>query len=504
MQKQLFSYLMVGLIALALGFGIGRLSKNAPAAVAPAPTKSVMAQRPVRNSQPAPAEPTFPEAEPTRLSNGEILRRLAQSNGDSDDEKHLLSDIPLEQIPGLIAELSRQQGSRAKDAMLELLVDWWQKDPNASRAWVFQMPEGMNKNEAIRTLFSITADQDPSQALAMLGKLQPNQARDAVSTIFNSWGGKDPATAVRQLATLPTQSLQDMAATALGFAWARNDPKAALAWASQLPLGDTRITLHGNLLKAWAQDDLGAAVAYLEKMPESPERSQGIEWLSDSLVDKDPSAALELVDLLPAGEKQDNLLSQLTSKWMSSDPDKAWDWAKLQTDERVRSLVWPAIAQGLAETDPRAAAEMALSLPENQSRRSSTIANVAERWARKDPAAAAAYIQQLPEDTAKLAMSRLAGQWADRDPEGATRWLNGLPTGSKHDAALEGVAKGLLEKDPVKAGSLAMSINDPDKREEVVFSIGQAWMYNDPQGAARWMAQPNFPAEVRKILQEQR
>lgn len=515
MQKPLL-FLAVGLVCgTAIGFTLGHSFNSSTSAVAEQQPKgsaaaaitSAKAPKTI-TEEPEPRTADEPVSEPGNFSVSDLLKRFnAVGYGRGPDFWRKISElaksIPKEQIPAVVAELAKQQRTRRNEFVLSMLLGQWaETDTDAARAWVSQLPAGALKNQASVALVTGVGRRDPRQALAMIGTLQPNQAQMAVGQIFYSWAENDPQAAAAQLATLP-QTLRDNAVSSLASAWAGKDPQAALDWVSKLPANTARKNAYAQVLGAWVSQDPHRAMDYLEKMPESPERTNSIQSAAYRLLHNDPSSAVQLVSMMPVGEQQDGLLSLVASTWMGSDPEKTLTWAKLQTDEHVRSIVWPAIASGMAATDPRKAADLALSLPEDtNARRANALGVVATRWAESDAGAAASYFQALPEnESTKRAISILVNTWADNDPGSAARWMNSLPAGGKRDAALQSFAMRTAQNDPANAGQLAMGISDSNTRGVALSFIARSWTKSDPDAAARWMAQPGFPPELRGQFQ---
>lgn len=464
-----------------------------------------------RTAAPAPAAPAAPAAQvsnaseapstPSELLPTEFLERLlaADEKGVQGGEVHALVD---QLQPGGIREVlnelaRREQTPKTKTAVENLISKWMASEPAALKQWVARLPQGTFKSEATINLATLTVGTNPIEAVAMIKSLEPHYAKTGMAAVFFGWAFEDPVSAAAHVNSIFSPLLRREAGRAVVSAWAAEDPEAAVVWVSQLPADGIRSDLYSAVFRYWMRADRQQqALDYISKMPAGTERTQSIETVNEHLMHADPSAALQLANLLLVGEKHDAMVAKIASQWMQTAPEKALAWAKSQTDERVRAVVWPAVALGLSASDPCAAAQMLVALPQDNSS-ITAMATVAARWAEVDAPAAAVYLKNLPGTDAALAT--VVGVWAGSDPQGASRWLDTLPSGPKRDAAVQSYVSKVFPNNPADAAQSALGISDRALRTTVLSDVTQRWLRTETQAATRWIEQ--LPSELRQQLQ---
>lgn len=101
------------------------------------------------------------------------------------------------------------------------------------------------------------------------------------------------------------------------------------------------------------------------------------------------------------------------------------------------------------------------------------------------------------------AMRDLGSSRAHHSVADTTSWLATLPAGFGRDAAIEGFASHVAEKDPKLATEWSSSVGDPIFRQRTMQDAYKAWASRDPAASAAWLAAtPNLSATEKAHLTE--
>ena len=153
-----------------------------------------------------------------------------------------------------------------------------------------------------------------------------------------------------------------------------------------------------------------------------------------------------------------------------------------------------------AETDPRAAANFALS-PDSGS--IDFFGTVAGAWAQTDPRAAKDWVLSLPPCPVRSsALSSLLEATAKNDPEAALQFLLALPPASFPNVDCRKIFSAWAEKDAAAAGSRALALVPGKHRSDAFTSIVHSWAQTNPQAAIAWATQIPDPGPRRDALND--
>ncbi len=110
----------------------------------------------------------------------------------------------------------------------------------------------------------------------------------------------------------------------------------------------------------------------------------------------------------------------------------------------------------------------------------------------------------LPEGTFATGIyDTIAYSWEQHDRPAAAQWLANLEEGASRDAAIRGFIRSNQTEEYPEAYDLAMSMSDPEKRQESVDKVFVEWASQDPHAAA--VAFPNAElSEATRAQVEQR
>lgn len=205
-------------------------------------------------------------------------------------------------------------------------------------------------------LLSAWAKKDPLQALEYAKANTGN--RFARNTILTTWAAYDPEGAIRWAEQNNTAEEGEGNPWMIGViqGLAANDP----ARASQLLAGMNFSEERGEALSALIPNILAqgpdAAKAWATSMTDESLREGAIARIADSLAAKDPAGTAAWL-LQNPGEAADRTMDDVITTWMEQDKDSAMAYYKGLPAGDMRSNALRGVANSLAMTDPRAAAD---------------------------------------------------------------------------------------------------------------------------------------------------
>ena len=229
--------------------------------------------------------------------------------------------------------------------------------------------------------------------------------------------------------------------------WASANPEAAQAWFNGLDydsdpnfdvlkkrgVSEARVLafLHENLVEGLYHNDPTAAANYISTL--SDDQARFARNTSEGLVEEIISlngieAAKDWISLLPEGNISSDAIGEIADEWSERDPEAALAWAQEHENTEVRQEalynVWRNMASGQGGADPFVAAEQ----------------------------------------------------------------INAMPESVDKDYALSGYASGARWRYPETAADAALSINDPDIREDALLSSASYYLRREPNNAKEWLA----------------
>ena len=324
-------------------------------------------------------------------------------------------------------------------------------------------------DEAIQWMTDYYAEQNPPAALEWAKKWLLGDAQEsALSTIAGQLSKTSIEQAVALANSLKSPNARVDAMSNIGSELGKHDPQKALAWAQTLTDPAEKSAAIEEVMWSMSDSDPAAAAAQVKQI-NNPELLQNIGGsIAESLADKDPATAIKWAEAIPAGAAQDEALSGALSGW--------------------------------AKTDPKAA------LAYYQSKHSTNFdaqEGIFEQWATNDPQAAAAQARQIADATSQEhAVIGVVNGWLNEsDTQDVEQWVDRLPAGHQRDVASAAIVDALSVEDPQPAWDRALTISDPQVRQEAVLSAFSGLAQSDPDAAKTALAAPSLSSADRKLLQ---
>lgn len=503
-----------------------------------------------------------PSAEPRLLSTepGDFFSRLhvALSTRNSEWRERAFSmiadDLSAAQVQELIANLRERRFPDREEAIAQLFARWaefdssaamvsaqewpttgerqrivravlgaWvEKDARAAEQWVTELPEGLLKNAAWRTLIGAVAGGDPPHALALAQSLQLSWegAETMVAAIIDSWVGSNPHDAVAHATLLPAGELRSAALRRVAEQWAHVDLLQALAWADSVadqeflvkPMGSVGVTPIFSVLKVWVDKDSAAAVRWLQQLPEGDKKASLISSASTFLrsAAPNPEVATQLAMMLPQGATRDNALQQFAQQIAGWEPAAALRWIEQQSDPEQRRVILSGCLSHLSGSDLQKALEFAQSVDPTGKEDLISIQAQGGRagWNLADPATLADWAIRQPDN--QVYLNRIAASWVSRDADRAAAWLQTLSAPAR-DEALRGIVDKALFMVPVDsafdtathfqtAERWSAQLSSEQARQSAYEKLAERWLSVDPDAARSWVNGAPLPPAVKERL----
>ena len=358
---------------------------------------------------------------------------------------------------GVIRDLSEVYSEPGQTARVQKLLDYYSNmDPGMFESEAAKLDELPFSERILASylLFSQWAEVDPLAALAHTDTMGRG-GFFVKPTVLQSWASTDPEAAAQFLEDNPRDfAMMQMGGRGQGAAgtiateWARQDPEAALAWAKSLD----------------GQESTGAIANVIKEV-----------------ASKDPAAALAMAQGLDEDAKLAAYRS-IAPEWAKEDWDAMESWARgLPADQRNAALAEG--ARGLAQRDPIAAAAKLLTLQDGNAR-NRAFDDVIESYAQLDPQGAMDFLlangsEEIQEDAMREAM----GPLARTNSAAALAVINSLDDNSVRDRAVSTYVYSARDGNRQETVTLAATIGDDRRREEMVGLAAGQW-YREDAGAA--------------------
>jgi hypothetical protein len=307
----------------------------------------------------------------------------------------------------------------------------------------------------IRLFLGAWAALDPEAALeGALGWSLPSMRRLGVGVVAREWAEHGNALeAMQRLRDLGEWKTRDPAFAELVNGWVSSgDIEGVTEFVSRLPDSDGRDVLLASMMKAillehgidgiirWADAvpvdapgkfkktafrkalrqvsnrDPVRAAAWYEQQEQEDYAKVMLAVVAAEWVEQDPKAAIAWVLARPQATARDQALERLMNRWVNIDRDAAAAWMQqADLDSEASPMLEPFI-RGLAATDPVGASVWIERIPD-PNRREQSILIVAYAWQTRDPAGAEAWLATL--DLSEQARVKIA------------RAQSGLPMGQQ-------------------------------------------------------------------------
>jgi hypothetical protein len=230
----------------------------------------------------------------------------------------------------------------------------------------------------------------------------------------------------------------------------------------------------GELLTRW--QDLG-------KMKSIPAYRVAMFHLFESLDASEMPAFFEEMSQLRDPLERDDALEQLFHHWGTKDPMAAFEFLKLQGNQKFVSETLPTIFAAWAETAPADALAAADQLPPGPGR-DNVLLSVIEKWVKDDPNAVAAHALKLPAGSSQTeALICVAEELSSADASTIQSFIASIPNQAAKSKVMLSFANSLSSSAPDKAMDIVLQMSPGEDQEEALHDVFGDWGGTDPHAA---------------------
>lgn len=479
-------------------------------------------------------------------------------------------------------------GPRQREMLDRVVMAWADEDPVSAKTFIDKLSDKQLRGQLVMNIIASFAHESPREALALAQSVLPGQVANAMSSVFSVWADDDPKAALDAASKLPASTTkQEVLGSALS-GWARLEPEAALDWltresrdigyydyqafsavsmehpeiaaryAERLGTSRERTEIFSNIARQWFDSDSKAAMSWIKKLDDQDRRA-ALGGAIDQQSMSDPQAAIELTKLIDNPGYRNEQLVQTYARWAREDPAGAFASVETMRDGTERDAALTQVVSGWASLDPAHAATLVTQV-KGESNRGEAINTVAMSWSMLDPAAASAWVQTLPNDETRVnafrgivtnwtqsdpkaamqfaersgdasivsaaasswatsdpiaaadwasdqslgeddyVVNTIASSWFSRDERGATDWAMGLRDNKQRDQALATLAGVMGYRDQAGAIDVALSMSEGTTRNNTLRDLYATWQRQDSGAAQRWLASSGLNESTRKTL----
>jgi hypothetical protein len=220
------------------------------------------------------------------------------------------------------------------DLIGQVVAHWTQVDLDGAVAWTTSLPPGAEKTHALLQLSYEWTEREPiAAAQYALAQNDPSLIR----IVAGRWADADPRTALAWVGDMPLGESRNGALAGAVTAWAQRDPSAAALYVDGLtaPAGGSQATL--AVVSIWANADPVQAALWVGRFPEGSVRESALDQLVSSWATNNAAAAGQWIQQLPVSRSRDVAVSAFCGAITPMDPANAFEWAKLISDQTLRT-----------------------------------------------------------------------------------------------------------------------------------------------------------------------
>ena len=402
-------------------------------------------------------------------------------------------------------------GPNRDQALAGIAMAWAKTDLNAAVAWAKGLPDGVDRDEIIRTALLGKASVDPIGALDNVG-LVPEGGRNAYfasttgARVLEAAANTDFDATVAWLTAHPGRlGQEDLMGLAYPVTQRLNaDATGFLAThAADGSLSGLVPAINSALLNGAA--GLRPEIwDWIKTQPESDAVQSIKQEVLNSAAWQDPKLALQLVQDLPTTPEGDREVKTVAEALFNGgNLLSRFDQLMPQSPDRLRQPLVEAafnFLNGDNIGNPQQWINRLSQLPASSLSRGS--AQIAGAWTQQDPEDAIAWAGTLaPGDARSAAMSSIASIWAHTDAPDTAAWVTTLAAGPDRDRSAQALVSAIAQSHPQEAWDWAISINDTTERRDAATEVVRAMAAKDPATAQQWIQASPFSDETKASLQ---
>jgi hypothetical protein len=224
----------------------------------------------------------------------------------------------MNQMPGLLSELSFVEDTKQQGALAELLFrEWGKVDSDLSMEAINTLEDTSMVESAMKGMMLGWAAQDGRSALEYAIQNSEDPLFEKLSqTIASEWSRYATAEDVGEiLSTIETSGIRDKILNNVFYTLARANPYAAMDWVENNPNAEKRTQMTAFLISNIGSADFEAAKTMFQNLPNDKERLElSFSMVNNSIRNGDTAEdTLKLLDAYETEEMRDRGLRNIIS-----------------------------------------------------------------------------------------------------------------------------------------------------------------------------------------------
>ncbi len=348
-----------------------------------------------------------------------------------------------------------------------------------------RIADDVDREQFLGILFFRLADVDPQSALALARTEQFRTVKSLERTVWRTWARQDLDEALFTAKAQTSISDLKLAARSLyaAFGYMGNDTTDRIE--AELGVEPDRST-RARYLYRLADDSPAEAIAFINGVTDSSKRMEYVSWLAYYLSGTDPEQALRHASLFSENSYQKQFEQILRSNIAAESPHTTIERLIASGVNLQRSWEFGSAIRALAKADPEAATRYFEQVRSIDARRNVGWA-IAGELARRDPDAALAWAQENEVTGYPFLQMNVLQSIASDDPQRAMDMALALPNSETKSRLVSQVIQRIASHSPTDAIAYLDEIGNPRQREAAGQHLLESWIRNDARAAMDWV-----------------
>ena len=338
------------------------------------------------------------------------------------------------------------------------------------------------RNNYVNILLARLTELDPQKAADIA--IQAFEKRDyyLLSEVFLNWAKLDQDGAIKRANTIKEQYQHEAAAQGILASVDVENVALQIELAERLGLESKEEQFVSNALIEKANQEPEAAMQEAMLMPKGYDRESAMIGVMDSWASENPEDAFAFTERVNDKVMQQRLQEAVLYRWAETAPKEAYEMMLTLPKSNIINVSYT-VFSNLANQDPQEALNFIENIPSSRQRSEAYSAAITS-WSAKDAPAAANYVAQLDNKQLKNQLAGTIIQYlSQQSPDEALIWAQEMdPNGQLY--LQDTVIGQIASNDPQRALQLAQASPRAALRKQLSLTVINNISYTDPVGAA--------------------
>ena len=320
-------WLAIAGVALALGFGLGRVT--APGASWGGETKVRGSAQQIGQGEKESGDKEMiylgREGQASASVEERFARALVMGDPKTRDREleNSLSQASLAEVKkALDMALGLPEGAAKRAAMAKVMERWGQLEGPKAVAYAEKLFAESGNPDLLKDAMRGWGQTDPQASIAYTQAMEVGDGirRDITRDLFRDWADRNPQGAASYAASNSMDVGRGGVTSLLADRWSKQDPQSAANWAMSLPAGKEQQRALDQLVQNWSDLNLQAAADFVSRQAPGENKDAMVSTLAREVAKEDPSAGLKWVSTLSDPALQERTAMGVLWRTARSDP----------------------------------------------------------------------------------------------------------------------------------------------------------------------------------------